>query len=67
MSGTDIQTSCIALPPRIQPQCLLVRFPRLFQSLEIARSTGKLLTFLKMLARQDVLILELCEVKSYVE
>ena len=43
---------------RLGYNVLLVRFPRLFQSLEIARSTGKLLTFLKMLARQDVLILE---------
>ena len=43
---------------RLGYNVLLVRFPRLFQSLEIARSTGKLLTFLKSLARQDVLILE---------
>ena len=43
---------------RLGYNVLLVRFPRLFQSLEIARSTGKLLTFLKTLARQDVLILE---------
>ena len=43
---------------RLGYNVLLVRFPRLFQSLDIARSTGKLLTFLKSLARQDVLILE---------
>ncbi len=43
---------------RLGYNVLLVRFPRLFQSTEIARSTGKLHSFLKTLARQDVLILE---------
>ena len=37
---------------------LLVRFPRLFQSLDIARHTGKLPAFLKNLARQDLILIE---------
>lgn len=37
---------------------LLLRVPRLFQALALARGTGRLLTFFKNLARQDILLLE---------
>ena len=37
---------------------LLLRVPRLFQALALARGTGRLLTFFRNLARLDVLLLE---------
>ncbi|MHB1287339.1 MAG: hypothetical protein ACYCYP_12460 [Leptospirales bacterium] len=40
------------------PAHLLLRFTRLFQVLDIARSTGKLLGFFKNLAKQDLLVPE---------
>ncbi len=43
---------------RMGYRVLLIRFPRLFQSLDIARHTGKYPGFLKNLARQDVIIIE---------
>ena len=43
---------------RLGYRVLLLRFPRLFQALDIARSTGKLLGFFKNLAKQDLLVLE---------
>ena len=43
---------------RLGYRVLLVRFPRLFQALDIARHTGKLPAFLKNLARQDLLLIE---------
>lgn len=43
---------------RMGYRVLLVRFPRLFQSLDIARHTGKLPGFLKNLARQDLIVIE---------
>ena len=43
---------------RLGYRVLLLRFPRLFQALDIARSTGKLLGFFKNLAKQNLLVLE---------
>lgn len=43
---------------RLGYRVLLIRVPRLFHSLALARSTGRLLAFFKTLATQDVLILE---------
>lgn len=43
---------------RMGYRVLLLRFPRLFQALAIARSTGKLLAFFKNLARQDLIIVD---------
>ena len=60
---TGIGKSYLAEAPgnkacRLGYRVLLLRFPRLFQALDIARSTGKLLGFFKNLAKQDLLVLE---------
>jgi len=43
---------------RLGYRVLLMRVPRLFHSLALARGTGRLLPFFKTLATQDVLIME---------
>lgn len=56
--GSGIRLKAPALACRLGYRVLLLRFPRLFQALDIARSTGKLLGFFKNLAKQDLLVLE---------
>ena len=43
------------------------RVPRLFDALALARGDGRYARLLKNLARVDLLILDLCGVRSYVE